>query len=50
MWGDEPFECPLGSNAAGDSYFMNDAWSLLALVAVWLLLQYVILPRLGVPT
>jgi hypothetical protein len=29
---------------------MNDAWSLLAVVAAWLLLQYVILPRLGVPT
>src|SRR5690242_18751128 len=48
--GDEPFEWPLGSHAAGDGYLMNDAWSLLALVAVWLLLQHVILPRLGVPT
>jgi hypothetical protein len=29
---------------------MNDAWSLLAIVAGWVLLQYLILPRLGVPT
>jgi hypothetical protein len=47
---DESFEGPRGSNTAGDPYLMNDAWLLLALVAVWLLLQYVLLPRLGVPT
>ncbi len=29
---------------------MNDALSALAFLAVWLLLQWVVLPRLGVPT
>jgi hypothetical protein len=29
---------------------MNDTFVLLGALAVWVLLQYVILPRLGVPT
>jgi hypothetical protein len=29
---------------------MNDTFGLLGALAVWVLLQYVILPRLGVPT
>jgi hypothetical protein len=29
---------------------MTDAWVLVVMVAVWVLVQYVILPRLGVPT
>jgi hypothetical protein len=29
---------------------MNDAWTLLAAIALWVVLQYVLLPRLGVPT
>jgi hypothetical protein len=29
---------------------MNDAFSFLGALAVWVLLQYVVLPRLGVPT
>jgi len=29
---------------------MNDILTLLAVVGAWLALQYVILPRLGVPT
>jgi hypothetical protein len=29
---------------------MNDSWVFLAAIAVWALLQYVVLPRFGVPT
>jgi predicted membrane-bound spermidine synthase len=29
---------------------MNDAFGFLGALAVWILLQYVVLPRLGVPT
>jgi hypothetical protein len=29
---------------------MSDAFGTLAILAVWIALQYVILPRLGVPT
>ena len=29
---------------------MRDAWVILLIVGAWLLLQLVILPRLGVPT
>jgi hypothetical protein len=29
---------------------MNDALGFLGALAVWILLQYVVLPRLGVPT
>jgi len=29
---------------------MNDTFGFLGALAVWILLQYVVLPRLGVPT
>jgi hypothetical protein len=29
---------------------MNDAWILVSAIAIWIALQHVVLPRLGVPT
>ena len=42
----EPKGSPRGSHAAD----MSDMLAFLAMIAVWFVVQYVLLPRMGVPT